>query len=117
MQQAVAQSIKDGTPFSTFKKNIKPTLQKKGWYGLKDIVNPKTGEIKSVYIGSKERQKRAAVITAYSLGINIVLSLVLIVPFGAVGLVVASSFGGFVLLYLSLREFGFTKFCKLIKIL
>jgi putative peptidoglycan lipid II flippase len=71
-------------------------------------------KIYMLWMYSKERQKRAAVITAYSLGINIVLSLVLIVPFGAVGLAVASSFGGFVLLYLSLREFGFTKFYRLI---
>ncbi len=71
-------------------------------------------KIYMLWLYSKERQKRAAVITAYSLGANIVLSLLLIVPYGAVGLAAASSFGGFVLFGLSLREFGFRKFYKLI---
>ena len=53
LQDAVTKSIKDGTPFETFKKNIKPTLQEKGWWGLKEITNPKTGEVKEVYIGSR----------------------------------------------------------------
>ena len=53
MHEAIAKNIEDGTPFATFKKNIKPTLQKKGWWGTKDIVNPKTGEIKEVHIGSR----------------------------------------------------------------
>ncbi|WP_294967205.1 phage minor head protein [Sulfurimonas sp.] len=53
MHEAVQTAIKDGTPFETFKKNIKPTLQKKGWYGTKEITDPKTGKTKEVYIGSR----------------------------------------------------------------
>lgn len=53
MHEAVTKAIEDGTPFETFKKNIKPTLQKKGWYGFKNITDPKTGETKEVYIGSR----------------------------------------------------------------
>ena len=53
IHEAVQTAIKDGTPFATFKKNIKPILQKKGWYGFKNITNYKTGEIKEIYIGSR----------------------------------------------------------------
>ncbi len=53
MHKAVGEAIKEGVPFETFKKNIKPTLVKKGWYGMQSITNPKTGETKEVYIGSK----------------------------------------------------------------
>lgn len=53
MHDAVAKAMEDGTPVETFQKNIKPTLQKKGWWGTKDIINPKTGEIKEVHIGSR----------------------------------------------------------------
>lgn len=42
-----------GETFSDWQKKLKPTLQKKGWWGKKDIVNPKTGEVKEVYIGAR----------------------------------------------------------------
>ena len=45
-------AIKEGKHFDDFKKDIKPTLQKKGWWGKQDIVNPKTGEVKTINIGS-----------------------------------------------------------------
>lgn len=52
VHQALLKSLEDGTGFEEFKKNIKPTLEKKGWYGIKDIVNPNTGEVKTINIGS-----------------------------------------------------------------
>lgn len=52
VHQALLKSLEDGTGFEEFKKNIKPTLEKKGWYGIKDIVNPSTGEVKTINIGS-----------------------------------------------------------------
>ena len=45
-------AIKEGKHFDDFKKDIKPTLQKKGWWGEQDIVNPRTGEVKTINIGS-----------------------------------------------------------------
>ncbi|NOQ31505.1 MAG: phage head morphogenesis protein [Helicobacteraceae bacterium] len=50
---ALNESLKDGRTFEDFKKGIKPTLQKKGWWGEKDIVNPSTGEVKTINIGSR----------------------------------------------------------------
>ena len=45
-------AMKSGQSFKDFQKGLKPTLQKKGWWGLKDIVNPKTGEVKTINIGA-----------------------------------------------------------------
>jgi len=42
-----------GETFSDWQKKLKPTLQKKGWWGNKEIVTPKTGEVKEVYIGAR----------------------------------------------------------------
>jgi len=46
-------ALKDGRSFQDFKKELVPTLQKKGWWGEQDIVNPKTGEVKTINIGSR----------------------------------------------------------------
>ena len=53
MHEAILKAIEEGLAFETFQKNIKPTLEKKGWWGLQEIVNPETGEVKEVYIGSR----------------------------------------------------------------
>jgi len=45
-------ALKEGKHFDEFAKEIKPTLQKKGWWGKQDILNPETGEVKEVNIGS-----------------------------------------------------------------
>ena len=50
---ALNESLEKGTSFKEFQKSLKPTLQKKGWLGTQDITNPKTGEIKTIDIGSR----------------------------------------------------------------
>jgi hypothetical protein len=50
---ALLDSMEKGTPFNEFKRDIKPTLVQKGWWGKKDITNPSTGEIKTIDIGSR----------------------------------------------------------------
>ena len=42
-----------GTPFAKWLADLKPTLQEKGWWGTKDIIDPRSGEVKQVYIGSR----------------------------------------------------------------
>ncbi len=42
-----------GERFDEWLPKLKPTLQQKGWWGEKDLVDPKTGEVKTVYIGSR----------------------------------------------------------------
>jgi putative peptidoglycan lipid II flippase len=72
-------------------------------------------KIFSLWLYSYEKQKTAAKITMISLLWNIVLSLIFIIPFQAVGLALASSLSGFVVLHLTLKEFGYNKVLKILK--
>lgn len=74
-------------------------------YGLAKIF--------SLWLYAKEQQFLAAKISMYSLGFNIVFSLILIKPYGAAGLAFASTLSGFVLFILTIRAFGFSNFKKL----
>jgi putative peptidoglycan lipid II flippase len=56
----------------------------------------------SLWLYAKHRQKEAAKISAISLGVNIVLSIILIYPFEAAGLALASSLSGFILFYIKI---------------
>ncbi len=67
-------------------------------------------KILSLWLYAHKRQGRAALISAQSLGIGVVFSLILIVPMGAAGLALAGSIGGFTLFFLSVREFGYGLF-------
>ena len=51
---AVDQAIADGQTFKEFRKNLEPTLKKKGWWGRKMVVNKK-GVAESVLEGSPHR--------------------------------------------------------------
>ncbi len=67
-------------------------------------------KIFSLWLYSHEKQGLAAKITMKSLIWNIIFSLILIFPLGAVGLALASSLSGFILLHLTLKEFGYNRF-------
>ena len=71
-------------------------------------------KIFSLWIYAKEQQLKAAKITAISLIFNIIFSLILIIPYQAAGLAFASTLSGFVLLHLTLKEFGYNRFLKVI---
>jgi len=64
-------------------------------------------KIFSLWLYAHEKQGVAAKITMKSLGWNILFSLILILPYGIVGLALASSLSGFILLFLTLKEFGY----------
>lgn len=51
--ESLNQALASGATFADWQTNIKPTLQAKGWWGKKEVVNPATGEIKDIYIGSR----------------------------------------------------------------
>jgi len=53
IHNSLVDALKNSKNFQAWKKDIIPTLQKKGWWGTQDITNPKTGEIKQVVIGSR----------------------------------------------------------------
>jgi putative peptidoglycan lipid II flippase len=67
-------------------------------------------KIFSLWLYSKQQQSKAAKITAISLLWNIIFSLILIVPYEASGLAFASTLSGFILLHLTIKEFGYIKF-------
>ncbi|RXJ79268.1 murein biosynthesis integral membrane protein MurJ [Arcobacter sp. F2176] len=71
-------------------------------------------KIFSLWLYSHEKQFLAAKISMKALGFNIVFSLLLITPYGAAGLAFASTLSGFILFFLTIKEFGFRKFKQLI---
>jgi putative peptidoglycan lipid II flippase len=73
-------------------------------------------KIFSSYLYSTHRHLKAAKISAVSLGGNIILSLVLIYPLGAMGLALASTLTGYILFFLTIKEFGFKNFKKIISL-
>ncbi len=72
-------------------------------------------KIFSLWLYAKHKQKRAALISSLSLGTNIILSFLLIFSFKAAGLALASSISGFVLFFLTVKEFGFDNFLDIIR--
>ncbi|RAX54235.1 murein biosynthesis integral membrane protein MurJ [Helicobacter sp. 16-1353] len=68
----------------------------------------------SLWLYSFKRQTQAAKISAISLFCGVIFSLILMKPFGAVGLAIASSLGGFILFILTIRAFGFMRFINII---
>ncbi len=75
-------------------------------YGLTKIF--------SLWLYSLHKQKKAAKIATISLGSNIVLSLALILPLKAAGLALAGSLSGFILFFLTIKEFGVKSFLDII---
>lgn len=55
MRDAVDRAIADGTSFGTFLRDLRPTLQKRGWWGEQEQTDPQTGETKVVQLGSARR--------------------------------------------------------------
>ena len=70
-------------------------------------------KIFSSHLYATQRHLKAAKNSAISLGFNILFSLILIQPFGAIGLALASSLSAFILLFLNIKEFGFENFKKM----
>ncbi len=57
IRQSVDQAVAEGITFNEFKKQLKPTLESKGWWGKKLMVDPNTGEERLVQLGSTRRLK------------------------------------------------------------
>jgi putative peptidoglycan lipid II flippase len=72
-------------------------------------------KIFSLWLYSNNKQFIAAKISMKSLLWNIIFSLAFIVPYEAAGLAFASTLSGFILFYLTIKEFGFRRFYLLIK--
>ncbi|GAB6391226.1 MAG: hypothetical protein MdMp014T_0599 [Treponematales bacterium] len=57
MYKAVIAAVEKGQSFESFKKNIKPLLQEKGWWGKKEMADPVTGQVVNAQPGSDRRLK------------------------------------------------------------
>lgn len=57
IKKAVEKALKEGHSFEHFKKNLKPTLQQKGWWGKKKMTDPLTGAEIDAQLGSDRRLK------------------------------------------------------------
>lgn len=68
----------------------------------------------SLWLYANQQQKKAAKISMVSLGANIIFSLSLIKPLGVMGLALSGSLSGFVLLFLTIKAYGFGKFLDII---
>ena len=53
----VNKALEEGITFQQFKKELAPRLQKKGWWGKREIVDTETGLVTDVQLGSVRRLK------------------------------------------------------------
>ena len=71
IRSQVDQALAKGITLHDFKKNLIPKLQDAGWWGRKDVVDPKTGRVVKAQLGSASRLEtifRTNLQTAYSAG-------------------------------------------------
>ncbi len=57
IRDAVSDALKEGKTFAEFADELKPELEKRGWWGKRRMVDPKTGEIVNAQLGSPRRLK------------------------------------------------------------
>lgn len=57
IREALDEALENGQTFQQFKKELTPTLQKLGWWGKSDLIDPITGEARIVQLGSPRRLK------------------------------------------------------------
>lgn len=57
MQDSLIKAQREGKSFEVWKKEIKPTLAKKGWLGKVEVTNEKTGEIKTINVNHTRLQR------------------------------------------------------------
>jgi len=69
----------------------------------------------SLFLYASHRHRKAAKIAVYSLVTSVSASLILMHPFGASGLALAGSIGGWVLFILTVKEVGTDKFMQIIR--
>ena len=57
IRDEVGRAIEEGRTYEQFQKDLKPTLQKLGWWGRKGMVDPQTGKTVPAQLGSPRRLK------------------------------------------------------------
>lgn len=57
IQGALQEAIDEGIPYEQFARELKPRLRRLGWWGVKEQVDPISGEVRKVRLGSPRRLK------------------------------------------------------------
>ena len=57
IKDELQRAIDEGRTFAQFKKDLKPKLKKRGWWGWKEQIDPINGEVKKVKLGTPRRLK------------------------------------------------------------
>ncbi|MGK4383422.1 phage head morphogenesis protein [Ectopseudomonas oleovorans] len=57
IRAAVDEAIEGGMTFAAFKRDLQPLLEKLGWWGRGELLDPLTGETREVQLGSPRRLK------------------------------------------------------------
>lgn len=57
IRAGVDDALANGTTFSDFRRELEPTLVRKGWWGRAEMVDPESGEAREVQLGSTRRLK------------------------------------------------------------
>lgn len=52
IKESILKAQKEGLSFNSWKKNIKPILIKKGWWGEVEVVDKTTGEVKTIKVNN-----------------------------------------------------------------
>lgn len=55
LKESLQWAIDHGIPYDTWARELKPELQRKGWWGQVDMAHPGTGEVKARELGSPRR--------------------------------------------------------------
>ncbi|WP_336812257.1 phage head morphogenesis protein [Bosea sp. MMO-172] len=55
IRAATRKAVVDRIPFAQFRDELMPVLKAKGWWGEKKVIDPRTGEIAKVQLGSLRR--------------------------------------------------------------
>lgn len=55
IREGLDQALAQGKTFEEFKRNLKPLLVDKGWWGRAEMADPQTGEVSKVQLGSTRR--------------------------------------------------------------
>jgi len=57
VRDSLANALEQGKPFAQWQREIRPMLEARGWWGVKDMTDPVTGEKHQVRLGSPRRLK------------------------------------------------------------
>lgn len=71
IRDELQKAIDDGVPFEQFQQSLEPRLRRMGWWGVKEQIDPLTGDVNKVRLGSPRRLKtiyRANLRTARAAG-------------------------------------------------